>query len=79
MQWVEHGARWAAIFRAAAATTVTTNPSGFNSVAALLADLGVEPGAPIAFGVVSPDRAEAEKLARSRDEGQRLRRCRLRP
>ncbi len=35
---------------------------GFASAASLLAELGVEPGAPVAFAVVSPDRVEAEKL-----------------
>lgn len=35
---------------------------GHSSAATLLAALGVEPGAPIAFALVAPDRGEAEKL-----------------
>ncbi|MBL8741253.1 MAG: hypothetical protein JNK04_09170 [Myxococcales bacterium] len=35
---------------------------GWDGAASMLADLGVEPGAAVAFGVVGPDRAQAEKL-----------------
>lgn len=46
----------------AAARDVLQKNLGYAGAAALLVDLGIEPGAPIAFAVGSPDRAAAEKL-----------------